>query len=148
AQWNFDVDVLQIVMTGADDLDRRACGVQSPRSKVQGRGSRHRTLCLPTLNFGLWTLDFRRYAAVRRHCNRLLAAQVRPGDTPVSFAKLLGDRVGDDLAAQAAGARAEVENVVGVFDDFAVVLDDDESVAKIAKFLQRAKQSRIVARMQ
>ena len=40
---------------------------------------------------------------------------------------------GDDVAAVAAGAGAEVEDLVGVADGVFVVLDDEDGVADVAR---------------
>ena len=55
---------------------------------------------------------------------------------------------GRDLAAAVAGAGAEVEQVVGGGDHFAIVLDQDQRVAEVAEVLQGCEQPAIVARMQ
>ena len=47
-----------------------------------------------------------------------------------------------------AGAGAEVEQVVGGGDDFAVVLHQDQRVAQVAQVLQALQQPAIVARVQ
>jgi hypothetical protein len=44
--------------------------------------------------------------------------------------------LGDELAAVFAGFGAEVEDPVGGFDDFEVVLDDEQGVAGIDEFLE------------
>ncbi len=53
-----------------------------------------------------------------------------------------------DLAAVVAGAGAEVEQIIGGGDHFAVVLDQDQRVAQIAEMFQGLQQPAIVARMQ
>ena len=47
-----------------------------------------------------------------------------------------------------AGARADVDDVVGVPDRIFVVLDDDHRVAEIAQAIQRAQQALVVALVQ
>ena len=59
-----------------------------------------------------------------------------------------GRALGDDAAAQAPGARAEVDDVVGRFDGLGVVLDDDDAVAEIAQPAQRRDQAQVVALVQ
>ena len=54
----------------------------------------------------------------------------------------------DDLAAVLAGARAEVDQVVGGAHRALVVLDDDHRVAEVAKPLERPDQLRVVALVQ
>ncbi len=44
-----------------------------------------------------------------------------------------GRALGDDVAAEAAGAGAEVEHVVGVADGVFVVFDDEDGVAEVAQ---------------
>jgi hypothetical protein len=41
--------------------------------------------------------------------------------------------LGDDLATEAAGAGAEVDDIIGVADGFFVVLDDEDGVAEVAE---------------
>src|SRR5512142_1642827 len=48
-------------------------------------------------------------------------------------ARRLGRTDGNDAAAGAPGARAEVEHVVGGLDGLGVVLDDDHGVAEVAE---------------
>ena len=71
-----------------------------------------------------------------------------PVTLPRCLRDLRGRAAGDDLAAEAAGAGAEVEQAVGAGDHFAVVLDDEQRVAQVAELLQRAEQPRVVARVQ
>jgi hypothetical protein len=54
----------------------------------------------------------------------------------------------DDLAAVLAGARADVDDVVGGADRLLVVLDDDHGVAEVAQPLERLDQPRVVALVQ
>ena len=56
--------------------------------------------------------------------------------------------LGDDLAAMHAGARADVDDVVGLADRLLVVLDDDDRVAGVAQVLQRRQQPAVVALVQ
>ncbi len=56
---------------------------------------------------------------------------------------------GDQPAAALAGARADVDDVVGAADRVLVVLDDDQRVALVARaLLQRVEQDLVVARVQ
>ena len=53
----------------------------------------------------------------------------------------LGDGAcGEELAAELAGAGAEVEEVVGGADDVGVVLDDEDGVAEIAEVFHDADE--------
>ena len=56
--------------------------------------------------------------------------------------------LGDDVAAEPAGAGAEIEHIVGVADGFFVVLDDQHRVAQIAQALERLDQAVVVALVQ
>ena len=65
------------------------------------------------------------------------------------FALDLVDRAGGDhLAAVAAGAGAEVDEVVGGAHRLLVVLDDDDRVAEVAQLAERREQPRVVALVQ
>ena len=55
---------------------------------------------------------------------------------------------GDDVAAQAARAGAEIENIVGVADGLFVVLDDQDGVAQVAQSFESLDQAIVVALMQ
>src|SRR6266516_2548831 len=55
---------------------------------------------------------------------------------------------GDDLAAVAAGARAQVQHMVGGADRLFVVLDDEHGVAEVAQLAQCVEQPGVVALMQ
>jgi len=52
------------------------------------------------------------------------------------FGDVFGRALGDELAAVFAGFGAEIEDPVGGFDDFKVVLDDEKGVAGIDEFLE------------
>ncbi len=52
------------------------------------------------------------------------------------------------MAAVNAGARAQVDDIVGRENCFLVMLDDNHSVADIAQCLQRDEQALIVTLMQ
>ena len=54
----------------------------------------------------------------------------------------------DHLAAEAAGARAEVDDVVGRLDGVRVVLHHDDRVAQVAQPAQGRQQTLVVALMQ
>ena len=53
--------------------------------------------------------------------------------------------LGDDVSAEAAGAGAEVEHIVGVADGFFVVFDDEDGVAEIAQADEGFDEAGIVA---
>ncbi len=52
------------------------------------------------------------------------------------------------MTAQAAGARAQVENVIGVADGVFVVLNDQHRVAQVAQLLKRLDEAVVVALVQ
>ena len=77
-----------------------------------------------------------------------LAGEILAGERVRVRHDLGGRALGDDLAAMDAGARADVEDVVGGADRVLVVLDHDHRVAEVAQPLQRLEQPRIVALVQ
>ena len=86
---------------------------------------------------------------IRRHGDRLLAGEIRPGDRAAAAWRLAaGVPRATICAAVAAGAGAEVEQLVGAGDHLAVVLDDQQRVAQVAELLQRVEQPAVVARVQ
>jgi hypothetical protein len=54
----------------------------------------------------------------------------------------------DDVAAVNAGARSDIEHMIGGADRVLVVLDDDHGVAEVAKSFQGFQKPRIVALVQ
>ena len=66
----------------------------------------------------------------------------------LSLAICSGGPCGDELAAVFAGFGAEVEDPVGGFDDFEVVLDDEQGVAGIDEFLEDGERSFDVGEME
>ena len=56
-----------------------------------------------------------------------------------------GRAFGDDVAAETAGAGAEVEDVVGVADGVFVVLDDEDGVAEVAEVFEGLDEALVVA---
>ena len=56
--------------------------------------------------------------------------------------------MGDDLTAVHAGARSDVDDVVGATNGFFVVLDHDHRVAEVAQVHERTQQPCVVALMQ
>ena len=89
-------------------------------------------------------MSWRRFAAG-------LAAMARDGDGEAAGEVFSGDGVGvggdfgdgaggEDVAAEFAGAGAEVEQVVGGADDGGVVLDDEDGVAEIAQGVEDADE--------
>ena len=51
-------------------------------------------------------------------------------------------------AAQAAGAGAEIDHVIGALNGFGIVLDHQHRVAHVAQTRQRVEQAVVIARMQ
>ena len=131
---NLDVDVLEVVVPGAEDLEEGGRG--------SGEGGVASMTCLPPFR----TPAF--HPPLLRHADRLLAAEVRAGDAAALARDFVRRARGDDLAAEPAGAGAEVEQAVGVGDHFAVVLDDEQRVAEVAELLQRRDEPRVVARVE
>ena len=79
--------------------------------------------------------------AVGRHGDRLLAAQVLPGERlrrGLDLRRRAGR--GDRRRRLSPGAGAEVEQVIGRLDHLAVVLDQEQRVAQVAELLQRPEQ--------
>ena len=86
--------------------------------------------------------------ALRRHRDLHLAAQILARDRRGIAHDLVDRAVGDHLAAVLAGARAEIDDVIGRAHRLLVVLDDDDGVAEIAQLLERGEQARVVALVQ
>ena len=55
---------------------------------------------------------------------------------------------GDDVSAQAPGARADVDHIVGAADGVFIMLDHQQGIALVAQRDQRVEQYLVVARMQ
>ena len=83
-----------------------------------------------------------------RHRDRLLPAQVLPGQALPACDDGGGLALGHDLAAVDARARPHVHDIVGAADRVLVMLDHEHGVAEVAQVAQRAEQARIVALMQ
>ena len=85
---------------------------------------------------------------VRRHGDRLLAGEIRPGDRAAALGHHGRSALGDDLPAAEAGRRTEIQQVVRTLDHFAVVLDHQERVAQVAELFQGIEQAAVVAGVQ
>ena len=81
-----------------------------------------------------------RLAPLGRHLDPPLAGQVLPGQRSRVGLDLRRGSLGDDVAAVLAGARAEVDDVVGGAHRPLVVLDDDHRVAQVAEAVQGRDQ--------
>ena len=74
--------------------------------------------------------------------------QVPAGQRARDSLDIRGRPLGDDPPAMDAGARAEVDDVVGAADRVLVVLDDDDGVAEVAQPHQRIEQALIIPLVQ
>ena len=86
--------------------------------------------------------------AFLRQRNPEFAAEILAGQRGRGASESVPGALKDDLAAVFAGARAQVENVVGGSDDFRIVFDDEHRVSDIAQAQQDFDQALRVARMQ
>ena len=77
-----------------------------------------------------------------------LAGEVLPGDRVLLLEQVLQRARDDDLAAVLAGARTDVDDVVGDADRLLVVLDDDHRVAEVAQAQHRVDEALVVALVQ
>ncbi len=87
-------------------------------------------------------------AATGRHGDAQLAAQIAGRERLRRGQKLRAGTGEEDVAAEFAGARAEIENVVGGGNDVGIVLDDQDGVAEIAQALEDFDEAMRVARVQ
>ena len=79
-------------------------------------------------------LALRRGPSRRRRRNRALAAQIRAGQRAMAVLQQLGGlTLENHVAAVLAGARTEIDHVVGRADRLLVVLDHDDGVTEIAR---------------
>ncbi len=99
----------------------------------------------PTIFSALPGVGARRRAGIG---DGALAGQVMAGQRIRVGRDLLRRALGDDLAAMHAGARADVDHIVGGPDRVLVMLDHDHRVAEVAQPPQRVEQPRVVALMQ
>ena len=113
-----DVDVLEVVLFGAEDLEAR-------------RGWQHARAA-----FG-----------PDRLAGALAPGEVLGGQR-LGLPQFGGRAEEHDLAAALAGARAHVHDPVGLEHDLRVVLDDDERVARVAQALHHVDDAAHVARVQ
>ena len=82
------------------------------------------------------------------HLDLAAAGDVVAGDRTRRVHQVRGGPGVDDIAAVLAGARADVDQPVGLFDGLLVVLDDDQRVAEIAQVMQRFDEPLVVALVQ
>ena len=94
------------------------------------------------------TVDPRgRAAPLRGHLDSTLAREILAREAGARLDRV-GRPVVDDLAALRAGARPEVDHVIGGADRLLVVLDDDDAVAEIAQAPEGGDEARVVASVQ
>ena len=89
-----------------------------------------------------------RLAPCARHRHLQTSGQILPGQRLRIFHDLGRRALRDDLAAMNAGARPDIDDMVGSQDRVLVMLDDDDAVAEIAQPPQGFEQLGIVALMQ
>ena len=90
----------------------------------------------------------RRDGATRLQRMHQRTGQEAPGHRVGLRRELAGAALGHEAAAALAGARPDVDDVVGGADRFLVVLDDDQRVALVGQVLQGIEQDAVVARVQ
>ncbi len=90
----------------------------------------------------------RRLSPPGRHGDTQLVAEVAAGERLGMAADILDRALGNHLAAEASGPRAQIDHVVGRLDGFLVVLDDDDGVPQIPQPAQRGEQPLVVPLMQ
>ena len=95
---------------------------------------------LQVVRAGAANLERARSPSARVGFSAARSSRCRP--VSVSLARSRLDRaLEDDLAAGRAGARPEVDDVVGDLDDLGLVLDDEDGVALVAQPSQQARSS-------
>ena len=99
-------------------------------------GASHREHCL----VGSTTL--------KRYRNDLSSTEVLTGEGRGLRRNLLRRPMSYEIAAQAAGSNAQIDNVVGPLDCLEVVFNDDNRVAQIAKLRESREKAVVVACVQ
>ncbi len=89
-----------------------------------------------------------RRAALRRHGNLQLAAEITPRQRIGVLLDFFRAALGDEVPARVARAGAEVHHVIGAANGFLIVLDDEDRVAQVAQFFERRNQAVVVTRVQ
>ena len=84
----------------------------------------------------------------QRRGDRFAPREIACGERARRFAELVLRAAEDDLATALAGARPELDDVVGRLDERAVVLDDDDGVAGRRELAAEIGQPRGVARVE
>ena len=162
------VDFLQVVQVGAQHREpalraagrtfARGLGQRRVRGRAvgdQGRGGIGGDLLLGALlrrfdGFGDIGLGHRRPDHGPARLERVAhgVQQIAAGDRVLGLHHILGAALGDQAAAALAGARADVDHMVGAADRVFVMLDHDQRIALVAELVQRVEQDVVVARMQ
>ena len=136
AERDRDVDVLQVVRARAEDLELALEG-RTARFRRRDR-SRAGQIRAGEGDEGVGTGE---------GVGSRFAEMFQNGSRP-PLHQLLGRTLEDDVAAEIAGARPEIDHVVGDADCLFVVLDDDHRVAEIAQPRERREQLAVVALME
>ena len=87
-------------------------------------------------------------AAARGHGNGDFAGEIAAGEGVGIGLDLRQHALGQQLAAEFAGAGAEVEQMIGGAQHVGIVLDDEDGVAQVAQLFEDANQPRGIARVQ
>ena len=87
-------------------------------------------------------------AALRRNLNVQFVGEIASGERVRELLDFFVGSRADDFAAAFAGARAEIENVVGGAHDVGIVLDDENGVSQVAQAVQDLDQPVGVAAVQ
>ena len=82
-----------------------------------------------------------------RGCDHPFSAHIVGGKRFLALQKLFIGPLEDDVAAEFAGARAHVHDIVGAADDFRVMLNDDHGVVEISQLLQGIQEFLVVPGM-
>ena len=95
-------------------------------------------------------VDLRPCVSLRRGCERMLRRRREHAtrDRALVGHQIAQRAVDDDLAAVAARAGTEIDDVLGAANRLLVVLDDDDGVALRRELRDRIEQQRVVARVQ
>ena len=81
----------------------------------------------------------RRLMAQGGHGNTQFAIEVARGEGFGGLQQILARAAEEQLAARFAGARSQIEHVIGGGDGFGVMLDDEDGVAEIAKAFRECR---------
>ena len=90
----------------------------------------------------------RAWPALRGDRDELAAREIGACDGVGILLDLLGRSLCDDAPAVRAGARTDVDDVVGRVHRVLIVFDDDQRIAEVAQVLERREQAVVVALVQ